>query len=202
MTTNTNTDSAAFIRLLDDLLWMYSHNQTHPGRLETAVDEMISEYTANPDHYSDGSPIGAEYIPDYASNVILWGPLPPPHRGNRRKETLAMTTTFDKHINVVDALAELIIQQGAIKFGELADYLETLGVNTAGDEELTGEHVNQPHVRAGTTLLGPVSTEYVKVVQALFKTRPMMLEIGDPACFANHEPPWWVAWAGDPWALI
>jgi hypothetical protein len=97
---------------------------------------------------------------------------------------------------VVDALTELIIDRGAIKFGKLADYLETLGINTAGDEALTGEHVNQPHVPAGTTLLCPVSTEYVQVVEALFKTRPVMLEIGDPASFACHEEPWWVAWTG------
>ena len=124
-----------------------------------------------------------------------------PVAGNGRKETSAITTTFDKHINVVDALTAFIIQQGAIKFGEFADYLKTLGVNIAGDEELTGEHVNQPHVRAGTTLIGAVSAEYVEVVEALFKTRPVMLEIGDPACFANHEEPWWVAWARHPAAL-
>ena len=41
---------------------------------------MIAEYTADSDHYSDGSPIGAEYIPDHAPNVILCEPLPPPHR--------------------------------------------------------------------------------------------------------------------------
>ena len=102
---------------------------------------------------------------------------------------------------MVDALTELIIDRGAIKFGKLADYLETLGINTAGDEALTGGHVNQPHVPAGTTLLCPVSTEYVQVVEALFKTRPVMLEIGDPASFACHEEPWWVAWAGHPAAL-
>jgi len=95
----------------------------------------------------------------------------------------------------------LITCHGAVKFRELADYLETLGVNTAGDEELTGEHVNQPHVRAGTTLIAAVSTEYVEVVEALFKTRPVMLEIGDPASFRSHEEPWWVAWAGHPAAL-
>jgi hypothetical protein len=161
---------------------------------------MLAEYTADPRHYSDGSPIGAEYIPDYAPNVIVWGPFPPPHRRTAETDTSARTTTFDRDITV-DALTDLIIQQGAIKFGDLADYLETLGVNIAGDVELTGEHVNQPHVRAGTTLIGRVSTEYVAVVEALFKTRPVMLEIGDPASFRSREEPWWVAWAGDPWAL-
>jgi hypothetical protein len=68
-----------------------------------------------------------------------------------------MTTTFDENINVVDALTEFIIQQGAIKFRELGDYLETFGVNIAGNEELAGEHVNQPHVRAGTTLCDRVT---------------------------------------------
>jgi hypothetical protein len=91
----------------------------------------------------------------------------------------------------------LIICNRAVKFTELANYLETLGINIAGDEELTGEHVNQRHVPAGTILLGEVSTEYIDVVEALFNTRPVMLEIGDLACFANHEPPWWVAWAGE-----
>jgi hypothetical protein len=198
--TNTNTDSAAYARLIDDVLWMYSQNQSHGGSLETAVDAMIAEYTANPYHYSDGSPIGAEYIPDYVPNVIVWGPLPPPHRRTPETDTSSRTTTFDRDITV-DALTDLIICHGAVKFTELANYLETLGINTAGDEELTGEHINQPHVRAGTTLNGAVSTEYVEVVEALFKTRPVMLEIGDPASFRSHEEPWWVAWAGHPAAL-
>jgi hypothetical protein len=203
MNANTNTDSAEFTRILDDLLWLHARGNSDDGQRE-AVDAMIANYTDDPNHYSDGSPVGAEYIPDYAPNVICFKPLPPPHRntvGDRRMESPAMTTTFDKRINLVDALTESIIQQGAIKFGKLADYLETLGVNTAGGEELTGEHVNQPHVRAGTTLLGPVSTEYVEVVEALFKTRPVMLEIGDPASFRGHEEPWWVTWAGHPAAL-
>jgi hypothetical protein len=200
MNTNTNTHSAADTRLIDDLLWMYSRNRTHAGGLETAVDAMIAEYTANPDHYSDGSPIGGEYIAGSRSNVIVWGPLPPPHRRAAETDTSSTTTTFDRDITV-DALTDLINCHGAVKFTELADYLETLGINTAGHEELTGEHVNQPHVRAGTTLLGAVSTEYVEVVEALFKTRPVMLEIGDPASFRSHEEPWWVAWAGHPAAL-
>ena len=197
MTANANSD--AFTRLRDDLLWLHSRGPSNDG-LREAVDAMIAEYTANPDHYSDGSPIGAEYIPDYAPNVIVWGPLPPPHRRTAETDTSSMTTTFDRDITV-DALTDLIICHGAVKFTELANYLETLGINTAGDEELTGEHVHQPHVRAGTTLLGAVSTEYVEVVEALFKIRPVVLEIGDPACFRIHEEPWWVAWAGHPAAL-
>ena len=198
--TNTNTDSAAYTRLVDDLLWMYSEYRTHAGGLDAAVDAMIAEYTADPDHYSDGSRAGGEYIPNYAPNVIVWGAFPPPHRRTAESGTSSRTTTFDRDITV-DALTELIIQQGPIKFGELADRLETLGVSIAGEEELTGEHVNQPHVRAGTTLIGAVSAEYVEVVEALFKTRPLMLEIGDPAFFRSDEEPWWVAWAGHPAAL-
>ncbi len=107
MTTNTNTDLAAYTRLIDDLLCLYSQKQSHAGSLETAVDAMIAEYTANPDHYSDGSPIGAEYIPDYAPNVIVWGPLPPPHRRTAETDTSSTTRTFDRDITV-DALTDLI----------------------------------------------------------------------------------------------
>src|SRR6476620_5168152 len=101
--TDTNTNSANFTRLVDDLLWLHARGNSDDG-LDTAVNAMIAEYTADPDHYSDGSPVGAEYIPDYAPNVICFKPLPPPHRGtarNRRKETPTMTATFDKHIKVV-----------------------------------------------------------------------------------------------------
>jgi hypothetical protein len=122
MNTNTNTGSASFIRLLDDLLWLHSRGPSNDG-LQKAVDAMIAEYTANPDYYSDGSPIGAEYIPYNAPNVIAWGPFPPPHRRTAERLTSSWTTTSDRNITV-DALTELIIQQGAIKFGELADYLE------------------------------------------------------------------------------
>jgi hypothetical protein len=80
MNTKNNTESGGYRRLLDDLLWLYSLNREHVSGLSTVVDAMIAEYTANPDHYSDGSSIGAEYIPDDVPNVIVWGPLPPPHR--------------------------------------------------------------------------------------------------------------------------
>ncbi len=195
MTANTNTDMAARTRLIDDLLWLHARRNSNDG-LQEAVDAMIAEYTANPDHYSDESPIGALYVPDYAPNVIAWEPFPPPHRRTPETDTSSTTTTFDRDITV-DALTEFIICHRAVKFTELANYLETLGINIDGDEELTGEHVNQRHVPAGTTLLGEVSNEYIDVVEALFNTRPVMLEIGDLACFASHEPPWWVAWAGE-----
>jgi hypothetical protein len=79
MSTNTDTNSAAFTRLVDDLLWVYGRKWSNRD-LSTGMDAMIAEYTGDPDHYSDGSPVGTEYVPDYATNVILWGPLPPPHR--------------------------------------------------------------------------------------------------------------------------
>ena len=56
MTTNTNIDLAAYSRLIDDLLWLHARGLSNDG-LQEAVDAMIAEYTANPDHYSDGSPI-------------------------------------------------------------------------------------------------------------------------------------------------
>lgn len=209
MNTNTNTNSAAFTRVVDDLLWLHAGGGSWDDAFRTAVESMVANYTADANSYSDGSVVWEEYEEFPGYYFATKGALHlPPHRRTpdpasaRTKKERPMQTRFDKHINVVDAVAELIIQQGAIKFAELADYLETLGVNIAGDEELTGEQVNQPHVRAGTTLIGAVSTEYVAVVEALFKTRPVMLEIGDPASFASHEEAWWVAWAGHAVTLI
>jgi hypothetical protein len=98
----------------------------------------------------------------------------------------------------VEALAEHIARAGWIKFGEMNEFLESRGINMAGDQELTGKHVGQPHVDVGTTMLGPVSDEYVQTVEALFKWWPVKLMIGDPAAFATGDEPWWVAWAGRP----
>ena len=80
---STTNESADFTRLRDDILWLYAAQGCSPtDGLRVAVDAMIAEYTADSDHYSDGSRIGAEYIPDCAPNVILYEPLPPPHRRN------------------------------------------------------------------------------------------------------------------------
>jgi hypothetical protein len=106
-----------------------------------------------------------------------------------------MNSTDRSH---VEALAKHIARAGYIKFGEMNEFLESCGINMAGDEELTGEHVGQPHVAVGTTLLGSVSDEYVQTVEALFKWWPVKLMIGDPASFASGEEPWWVTWAGRP----
>lgn len=76
---SANTNPAAFNILVDDLLWAYGRRlSSHDQGID--IDAMITEYTADPNHYSDGSPVGAEYIPDYAPNVIAWGSIPPPHR--------------------------------------------------------------------------------------------------------------------------
>jgi len=79
MVTNTNTNTDEFTRLVDDLLWVHTQNGSSHD-LKAGVVAMIADYTADPDHYSDGSPVGTEYVPDYAPNVIMWAPLPPPHR--------------------------------------------------------------------------------------------------------------------------
>jgi hypothetical protein len=54
MNTNTNTNSAAFTRLLDDLLWLHARGCSSADGLREAVDAMIADYTDDPDHYSDG----------------------------------------------------------------------------------------------------------------------------------------------------
>lgn len=102
-----------------------------------------------------------------------------------------MTAPSTRIAEAVDALAGHIAEHYYIKFGALAEYLTARGIAVEGDEELTGDHVNQPHVGWYTTLLRSVSGEYVQIVETLFKTRPVMLEIGDPADFGGHEP-WWV----------
>ena len=78
-----NTDRAALTRLIDDLLWMYHSSGKGRGvswEEWEAVQEMITDYTIDSQHYSDGSPVGGEYIPDDVPNVIVFGPFPPPHR--------------------------------------------------------------------------------------------------------------------------
>jgi hypothetical protein len=90
---------------------------------------------------------------------------------------------------LVEALVEHIEAECYIKFGELANYLQALGIDIDGGEALTGEHLRQPHVQGGTTLLEPVSDVYVQIVEGLFSTKPVMLEIGDPAWFRSGEEP-------------
>jgi hypothetical protein len=94
--------------------------------------------------------------------------------------------------DVVEALAAYIADLGDIKFGWMNEFLKARGVDLSGDEFLTGEHIRQPHVHEGTTLYGPVSAQYVEMVEALFKWWPVRLMIGDPADFAGDEP-WWIS---------
>ena len=97
----------------------------------------------------------------------------------------------------VDALAEYIAESGWVRFQEMNRFLESRGVSIAtGDVELMGEHVGQPHVWPGTTLLGPTSEEYVAIVEELFKSFPVWLVLGDIAEFRGGEEPWWVEWRG------
>jgi hypothetical protein len=124
--------------------------------------------------------------------VTAWQPA-----GGKREEVV-MKSSSTPIGDVVDALADHIAQRGSIKLGELADFLQTRGITTAGGEELTSDHVNQPHVTPGTALLAEVSADYVAVVEMLFNTRPVMLAIGDREVAESHRKPWFVAWTGIP----
>jgi hypothetical protein len=97
---------------------------------------------------------------------------------------------------VVEELAVYIQDNWFIKFAELAEYLEVCDVCVDGDEALTGKNLGQPHVNPRTTLLYAVSDEYIQIVEWLFSTKPVMLEIGDPASFRSGEKPWYVTCSG------
>lgn len=102
--------------------------------------------------------------------------------------------TSAKH---AEALADHVAQMGRVKFQVMNRFLHVVrGVRLDGDDELRGAHVKQPHVEPGTTLLGPVSEEYVEIVRRLFEYWPVKLMIGDPLMFEPGEEPWWVAWVG------
>ncbi|MEV3905511.1 hypothetical protein AB0K11_24605 [Mycobacterium sp. NPDC050551] len=95
------------------------------------------------------------------------------------------------------ALADLVAEAARVPFREMNDFLHLRGVEVhQGEEELLGEHLRQPHIGPGTTLLGPTSSEYVAVVATLFAAYPVTLVIGDMACFRGAEEPWWVTWTG------
>lgn len=97
-----------------------------------------------------------------------------------------------------EALANYIAEEGSITFAQMNEFITSRGINVSGDEELTGEHVRQPHVWESTTLYAPVSSEYLETVGALFDQWPVRLMIGDPALFSSGEEPWYVAWIGGP----
>lgn len=113
-----------------------------------------------------------------------------------------MSTTSARIERGAVALADHIAECGAVRFRDMFDYLESLGIPTSGHEDLMGEHVFQPHVGYATTLRDSLSSEVVEIVTALFRTRPLMLEIGDPASFACGDEPWWVTWTERRDALV
>ena len=64
----------AFTRILDDPYGSTPHKHSDPWTGNGDLP-MIADYTADPDHYSDGSPVGYEYIPnDVVANVISFQP--------------------------------------------------------------------------------------------------------------------------------
>lgn len=84
MNTNSNTDSAAYTRLLDDLRWLHARKCASDGPTKAAC-LMLADYTDDPDRYSDGSPVKEEFDPaeDDPSLYFLasdFRPLAPPHR--------------------------------------------------------------------------------------------------------------------------
>ena len=58
MTTNTN--STAYTRLLDDLLWLHARGNPDDG-LREAVEAMLADYTDDANRYSDGSEVWKWY---------------------------------------------------------------------------------------------------------------------------------------------
>lgn len=89
MTTNTNTNSTAFTRLLDDLLWLHGRGNPDDG-LREAVKAMIADYADDANRYSDGSEVWELYdeFPGYYFGTKGALHLPPHRR----------TATSDKHI--------------------------------------------------------------------------------------------------------
>lgn len=94
----------------------------------------------------------------------------------------------------VEALVRYLASEAFMSFREMNEYLESLGVRIEGNVALSGEHVRQPHIWEGTTLLFPASEDYVHIVESLFTAWPVSLMIGDMADFAGHEEPWYVTW--------
>ena len=107
---------------------------------------------------------------------------------------------FDRSINLVDAVGSLVLQQGAVRLMDIDSYLETLHLHPllppVGDDVLTSERLDgQRHVDPTIPLMRGVSREFCEVIQALFATKPVSLEPGDPRCFPEGMAAYWVAWA-------
>lgn len=96
------------------------------------------------------------------------------------------------------ALAQYIAKERYVTFTEMNDFLRSHGLEMFGEQYLSGEHLRLPHVHEGTTLFGPVSTDYVQAVEALFRWWPVNLTIADPSMFRSGDAPWHVEWTGGP----
>jgi hypothetical protein len=107
-----------------------------------------------------------------------------------------MNLEHEKLDDLASDLASHIADLGHIKFSEMNEFLQSRLDRLDGDDFLTGEHLDQPHVHVGTTLYGPVSEQYVRTVETLFRRWPVRLMIGDPATFNGGEEPWRIAWTG------
>jgi len=73
---------AGVTELIDDLLWAYACAIEADSSLQGdgALSVMMREHIGDIEFYSDGSPIGGEYLPDHQGNVIGWESYKPPHR--------------------------------------------------------------------------------------------------------------------------
>jgi hypothetical protein len=123
-------------------------------------------------------------------------PGTPPSTEREDRKEKSVTTSSTQIASAVAALADHIAAAHIITFRQLFEFMDSLGIDTVGDEELMGQHVNQPHVGFDITLRARVSKGLVQIVTTLFYTRPVALEIGDLADFRSGEEPWWVTWTG------
>ena len=75
-------------QLLDDLLWLRTGVVWDR---QDAVDKMLADYTTDPDHYSNGTPVEEQYDPAALDPSLYFlgssvRPLLPPHRRDAEQE--------------------------------------------------------------------------------------------------------------------
>lgn len=80
------------IELLDDLRYFWASTVDNNSTMcdHDAANEVVSKYTDDPLHYSDGSPVGTEYLSDDPKGVVRYQAFKPPHRrlnSNTTEET-------------------------------------------------------------------------------------------------------------------
>ncbi len=106
---------------------------------------------------------------------------------------------FDLSINLVDAVGALVCQRGAARLMDIDSYLDTLHPHplpSVGNEVLTsGRLSGQGNVDPTIPLIRGVTREFCEVIEALFATKPVSLELGDPKYFPEGMAAYWVAWA-------